>query len=318
MEKRKFGKTDMFVSVLGFGGAEIGFNKVDLREAKKLFNHLLETGINVIDTAPMYDGSEELIGKSISHRRNEYYLFTKVGNPANPTGLKADIRWNLEEAKQATANDWKTKTLEQSIDRSLKRLRTDYVDVIHLHCCSEYLLKQGEVIEVLQKAKKNGKTRYIGYSGDDTDALYAIQLGIFDSLLISINIADQQAIEMIIPKAIKNGTGIIAKRPIANRAWYYKEKPENIYFGYYLSYWERLKKLNYDFLQSDIKSSISIALRFTLSISGVNTAIVGTTKHSRFGENADMLKYGLLDNNQIEAIRNRWQEVAQSDWVGQI
>jgi aryl-alcohol dehydrogenase-like predicted oxidoreductase len=318
MEKRKFGHTDMHVSILGFGGAEIGFGNMDAAEVERLLDGAFAAGLNVIDTAPLYADSEELIGKSVSHRRDEYYLFTKVGNPANPTGREADFRWYLTEAKTATPNDWKPAMLEQSIHRSLQRLRTDYVDVIHLHCCSEEILRKGEVIETLQKAKQAGKTRYIGYSGDGEDALCAAQLGVIDSLMTSINIADQQAIEMIIPKAIENNMGIIAKRPIANRAWFYRERPENLYFGYYVEYWERLRKLNYDFLQAETKSSIGMALRFTLSIPGVHTAIVGTTKPSRYAENAELLSAGMLDNKQVKAIMNRYREVAQPDWVGQI
>ena len=71
------------------------------------------------------------------------------------------------------------------------------MDVVHLHSCSEEVLRRGDVIEVLQRAKEAGKTRFIGYSGDTTDALYAIRTGVFDSLETSLNIADQEAIELL-------------------------------------------------------------------------------------------------------------------------
>lgn len=186
MEKRLYGKTGMQVSVLGFGGAEIGFSSASTEDVDKLLGSALDAGLNVIDTAECYNVSEELIGKTVSHRRDDYYLFTKCGH-----------------ASGFDLPDWDPKMLELSIDRSLKRLNTDYIDVIHLHSCSEELLRRGEVIEVLQRAKEQGKTRFIGYSGDHKAAQYAVQSGLFDSLETSINIADQEAIELTIPEPLK-------------------------------------------------------------------------------------------------------------------
>ena len=76
MEKRKLGNTDMDVSVLGFGGSEIGYQRVSPNSVKKLLNEVLDGGLNVIDTAECYDISEELIGGAVAKRRKEYYLFT--------------------------------------------------------------------------------------------------------------------------------------------------------------------------------------------------------------------------------------------------
>src|SRR5690242_20489506 len=80
LERRRFGATDMDVTVLGFGGAEIGFQQVDQDVIDRLLNSALDAGLNVIDTAECYAGSEESIGKAVSHRRKEYFLFTKVGH----------------------------------------------------------------------------------------------------------------------------------------------------------------------------------------------------------------------------------------------
>jgi aryl-alcohol dehydrogenase-like predicted oxidoreductase len=76
--------------------------------------------------------------------------------------------------------------------------------------------------------------------------------------------------------------------------------------------------LNYDFLQhADLETTISIALRFTLSITGVHTAIVGTTKAERLQENVKLLAAGPLSEEEYQAIRHRWEEVAPRIWVGQ-
>ena len=84
MEKRQFGKTDMQVSVLGFGGAEIGFERASVEDVGRLLTSALDAGLNVIDTAECYLASEELIGEAVSGRRDEYYLFTKCGHPEKP------------------------------------------------------------------------------------------------------------------------------------------------------------------------------------------------------------------------------------------
>jgi aryl-alcohol dehydrogenase-like predicted oxidoreductase len=111
--------------------------------------------------------------------------------------------------------------------------------------------------------------------------------------------------------------GVIAKRPIANAAWKTGHKPIE---SYHHEYYERLRKLNYDFLRNvdDLENTISIALRFTLSVPGVHTAIVGTTKPDRLQQNAKLLEAGPLSKEEYEAIRQRWEEVAPRIWIGQI
>ncbi|SET30734.1 aldo/keto reductase [Paenibacillus sp. NFR01] len=294
MEKRKYGNTDMEVSVLGFGGAEIGGS--DQKTVDRLLGSAVDAGLNLIDTAECYGNSEELIGKTLGSRRKDYYLFTKCGHAA---GLDYP--------------DWDLVLLEKSIDRSLKRLQTDYVDMIHLHSCREEVLRDGGVIEVLQRAKEAGKTRYIGYSGDRKDALYAVQTGVFDSLEISVNIADQEAIDLTLGEAIKRNMGVTAKRPIANAAWMFETMDER---AYPFVYWNRLRDLQYGFF-SDPQQGVGTALRFTLSTPGVHTAIVGTKNPERWQQNAALLSQGALPTEQYEEIRSIWRGTAGVDWVGQ-
>jgi aryl-alcohol dehydrogenase-like predicted oxidoreductase len=176
-------------------------------------------------------------------------------------------------------------------------------------------LRKGDVIAALRRARDKGYTRYIGYSGDGSAARYAVECGAFDSLQISVSIADQEAIDGALPLAVQRRMGVIAKRPIANAAWRYAQKPDN---AYYLPYWERLRKLNYDFLRGDPAQAVATALRFTLSVPGVDTAIVGTTKPGRWRENAALLEAGPLPTETFEQIRARWRQVADASWVGQV
>lgn len=297
MERRIYGNTEMNVSVLGFGGAEIGFQGASPAQVDKLLGGALDAGLNLIDTAECYSNSEELIGQAVSHRRSDYYLFTKCGHAS---GLDTP--------------DWDPLTLERSIDRSLRLLKTDYIDVIHLHSCSEEMLRRGEVIEVLERARDKGKTRFIGYSGDHVAARYAVQTGRFDSLMISLNVADQEALDEIIPEATKLGMGVVLKRPVANVAWLHSEAPDPKAYEY--RYWQRLQKLEYDFLRFGSADGVGKALRFALSAPGVHTAIVGTTKPDRWLENARLLEAGPLSEAEYSAIRRRWKEAAEAGWIG--
>lgn len=299
MEKPRLGNTDMNVSVLGFGGSEIGYERASLSSVSQLLNGALDAGLNVIDTAECYVTSEELIGKAVGARRADYYLFTKCGHERG---------WSYP--------DWRPVSLWKSIERSLKRLKTDHVDLLQLHSCAEAELRKGDVLEFLKRARERGHTRYIGYSGDGQAALYAVSCGEFDTLQTSINIADQEAVDLTLPRARQRNMGVIAKRPLANVAWENGDRPPRDGYGY--PYWQRLQKLKYDFLRGDLHQSVATALRFVLTVPGVHTAIVGTTKPGRFSHNAAALEAGPLPGELFESIRSRWCAVASSDWVGQI
>jgi aryl-alcohol dehydrogenase-like predicted oxidoreductase len=299
MEKCRLGKTEMEVSVLGFGGSEIGYERASRETVTQLLNSALDAGLNLIDTAECYYNSEELIGEAVRNRRKEFYLFTKCGHPH---GMESGANWS------------KVSILETA-QRSLQRLKTDRLDLLQLHSCSEAELRKGEVIDALQTARDKGYTRYIGYSGDSRAAHFAVECGAFDTLQTSINIADQEAIELTVPLAREKQMGLIAKRPIANAAWKTGHRPID---SYHHEYFERLRKLNYDFVRGDMNRSISIALRFTLSVPGVHTAIVGTKKPERWRENARLLEAGPLSENEFHAIRERWEECAPRTWIGQV
>ncbi len=288
----------MEVSLLGFGGSEIGYQGIAAAVVKKMLNSALDGGLNVIDTAECYVNSEDLIGQAVAPRRKEYYLFTKCGH------------FNGWERP-----DWRPSSLLKSIERSLKRLRTGYIDLIQLHSCGEDELRRGDVIEALKRARERGYTRYIGYSGDSRTALYAIQCGEFDTLQTSVSIADQEALELTLPPARERNIGVIAKRPIANAAWKSGDRRPADFYAH--PYWERLRKLNYDFLKGDLNEAIATALRFTLTVPGVHTAIVGTTRPERIQQNAAILEAGPFPKDLFETIRSRWREVAESTWIGE-
>src|SRR5206468_11194744 len=105
-----------------------------------LLGSALDAGLNVIDTAECYEDGEELIGKAVGSRRREFYLLTKCGHSRG---------WGR--------GDWRLKSLLASIERSLKRLATDHVDLIQLHSCSLAELEKGDAIEALERARAAGR-----------------------------------------------------------------------------------------------------------------------------------------------------------------
>lgn len=291
MEYRRLGATDMEVSVLGLGAAPLGYGDVTPPEAERIVHGGLDAGLNAIDTAASYGDSEEKLGRALEGVRDRVFLFTKTGP------------------------DWNPDIVQRNIERSLRRLRTDHVDLLQIWSAPEDVVRKGQVTELLLKAKEKGQTRFIGYSGDGEAALAAVESDAFDVLQISINLADQEGIEKVLPAARERDMGVIAKRPLANVAWLDKRA----YFpGYERVYRTRLRTLDYEILKGSREHTISVALRFPLAVPGVHTAIAGTTKPGRYEENARLLEeYGPLDDEAYRAIRDRWQSLAPASWTGQ-
>ena len=118
IERRRLGKTDIVAGVLGFGGSEIGYQRVSGRTVERLLGSALDAGLDLIDTAECYEDSEALIGRALGARRREVSLLTKCGHAGG---------W--------ARPDWRPAALLASIERSLRRLATDHVDLIQLHSC---------------------------------------------------------------------------------------------------------------------------------------------------------------------------------------
>ena len=292
MEKRNFGKSGLSVSVLGFGAGHIGSKKITENEVSILLNSVLDLGINLIDTARGYGLSEERIGKYISHRRNEFILSTKVGYRI--PGFK----------------DWTYDCIIVGIDEALRIMKTDYIDIVHLHSCTLDTLKNSEVIDALNKTVEDGKVRVAAYSGENEELKFAVDSGFFGSIQTSLNITDQRNIDTILPLAKDKGIGVIAKRPLANTPWIYDEKP----FGEYCEeYWVRWKEMNLD-LGMDWNES---AIRFAAYTFGVDTIIAGTSNIDHLKSNLEVLNKGPLPDEIYNEIRNAFRK-NDTGWIGQI
>ena len=302
VEYRRLGKTDLAVSVVGFGGLSIGLASTEQARVDLLLNQALDNGLNFIDTAECYghpekSHSEILIGNAVATRRDEFILSSKAGHENGVFGGESD---------------WSMASLSRSIDRSLERLKTDYIDIMHLHGCSVEELQKGEVIEALKKAQEQGKIRFLAYSGGGDRVRYAIESGEFDVVQLDLNVFEQQNLDDAIPMATERDLGVIIKRPIGNAVWRYDERPD---WFYYQEYWDLLEPLDYAFFKGDAledpgpNGAGGMALRFTTSSPGVHTTIVGTTSPGRWTQNNGNVAAGRLSEEEYEAIRARWRAV---------
>jgi len=309
MELRDFGKTGLKVSALGFGGAPVGYLETDRRQVAEILNTLLDRGVNLIDTAASYRGSEEAIGEAVGHRRDDYVLVSKCGQAFD----------DIEGAA------WSPLAIEQTVERALRRLKTDHIDVMLLHSCELEILKKGEALGALVKAREAGKVRYVGYSGDNEAAVHAAGLDEVAVIETSISLCDQANIDTVLPLARRNNIGIMAKRPIANAAWKDAAEQRGIYVNYAKTYSERLAKMAIAPADLGFPGEVGaawseIALRFTLSQPGVTTAIVGTTNTANVERNVDALSKGKLAENVVAALRQAFRQaeaVAGEPWLAQ-
>lgn len=284
---RKLGNTDLEVSVLGFGAGQIGDYNIPDSQVEKLLNEALDLGINLIDTARGYYASEERIGKFISHRRDEFFLSTKIGY-----GIEG-------------YHDWTYDIILAGIDEALHKLKTDHLDLVHLHSCSLEILKTGEVIDALIKAKEQGKIRFAAYSGENEALEYAIFSDKFDSIMTSVNICDQYSLNNLIPLAKRKNLGVIAKRPIANAPWRFIERPVG---NYAEEYWLRWKEMN---LTTEFNAH-EIFLRFSAFADGVDAIVLGTTDIEHIKSNIDILSKGPLPAELIDSIKSSYKK----SWCG--
>jgi predicted aldo/keto reductase-like oxidoreductase len=191
MKRIRLGKSELSVSQVGFGGIPI--QRVSFAEAEKCIHTALDLGINYIDTALVYSDSEEKIGRALKGKRDKVVLATKV--PPRSREFVAE-----------------------SLEGSLKKLKTDYIDLYQLHNVEnkELLETSKDVIDILQKAREQGKIRHIGVTIHGVDwANEVIRTGLFETVMIAMNFIVNEAEQNVLPTAREFDVGVIAMKPLA-------------------------------------------------------------------------------------------------------
>ncbi|MCK9408058.1 MAG: aldo/keto reductase [Bacteroidetes bacterium] len=292
MEMRQYGNFGIMLPALGFGAGLIGDAGMDENYVGYFVNQIVDRGVTFIDTARGYGLSEERVGRHLSWRRKDYILSTKVG-------------YNIPEFQ-----DWTYDCVIAGVRQAMQTMRTEYIDIVHLHSCPKEILEQGAVIDALQKMVQDGAIRVAAYSGENDALEFAFQSGRFGGLMSSINMFDQRSIDAVVVPAAKQGTGYIAKRPIGNAPWKHASQPIG---NYCEEYWKRMKTMQFDFGDE----WLDVALRFAAFTPGVACSIVGTTNLDHLQKNIDLVNKGPLPTAVVQKIRTAFRNYDQQ-WNGQI
>ena len=279
LPRRTFGNTAIEVSALGFGAGHIGDPSLAEREVEALCGAALDSGVNLFDTARSYGLSEERLGRAVAGRRGEVVLSTKIGYGI--PGLA----------------DWTGECIRAGVDAALGRLRTDVLDIVHLHSCPREVLERGDVVGALGAAVRAGKARVAAYSGENEPLEWAVASGRFGSVQASVNVCDQASLGTTVAAAAARGLGVIAKRPLANAPWRFEHEPAA---GDVAEYWRRFRALSLDVGELSWEE---LALRFAAFAPGVHTCIVGTRDVAHLRRAAAIVAKGPLPPDVVTRLR---------------
>jgi aryl-alcohol dehydrogenase-like predicted oxidoreductase len=205
VQYRELGRTGWKVSEISFGTWAIGgtWGEVDDKESIAALHRALDLGVNFFDTADVYgDGrSERLLAQLRKERHEEFYIATKAGRRLEPH----------------TASGYNRQNLMAFVERSLKNLETEALDLLQLHCPPTDVYYMPEVFGVLDDMVKAGKLRYYGVSVEKVEeALKAIEFPQVQSVQIIFNIFRQRPAELFFPEAQRRNVGILARVPLAS------------------------------------------------------------------------------------------------------
>jgi aryl-alcohol dehydrogenase-like predicted oxidoreductase len=297
---RRLGRTDLNVSAFGLGCARIGgIFKQDPADFVHLLSAALDGGINFFDTSDIYSQgeSEKLLGRAFRQHRHRVILASKAGyvlpsqrrlvarlkpfvRPA--IRLLGLSRHKLPGAVRGTlAQDFSPAHLRRSVEGSLRRLGTDYLDLFQLHSPPVDIVEPGEWLQVLDALKEQGKIRYYGVSCDSVDAARAAlgHAGV-SSLQLSISLLERGAVQLL-PRAREQGVGVIARECLAN-GLLVKDVPAGDVRSYCESDAEAAAKVllieKYRQTAAGAGRTISqLALEFVRGLEGVSVTLVGVS-----------------------------------------
>lgn len=299
MNLRAFGNTDLKVSEFGLGCARIGgIFQGDANSFLRLFSAAADSGINFFDTADMYSQgeSEVLLGKAFRKQRSRIIIATKAGY-CLPTRRRfaARIKPLLRPliralkirrdrlpsgARGALSQDFSPAYLRQAVEGSLRRLRTDYIDLLQLHSVPLNVVMSGEWEPVLDDLKRSGKIRHYGLSVDALDAgLAGLQYTGVASEQCLLNLLEQGSARELIPRAQAQGVAIIAREILANGLLVKAEGEVDVQ-GYCSSPEEVPKRVAQlaEYRAQAAQQGISLAalaLRYASRLDGVSVALIG-------------------------------------------
>ncbi len=287
------------MTILGYGAMELrGAPRARVitdEEAGRLLSAVLDAGVNLIDTSIDYGRSEELIGKYLSHRRDEYFLASKCGCPLEPT----------PGTSPPYPHDYSAANVRAGVEQSLRRLRTDRLDLVQVHMSpSRAQMEAGRTVEMLRDLRDEGKIRFIGMSGTLPELPSQIAMGVFEVFQIPYS-AVQREHEDLITAAAKTGAGTLIRGGTArgaladDKGWQYG--PLGLPQGRGQRRWE---SSGVEDLLGDM-TPMEFVLRFTLSHPALSSTIVGTASREHLASNLAAAEKGPLPADLYEEAKRR-------------
>lgn len=297
---RALGRTGLRVTVLGYGAMELRGaprgREIKAEQAETVLHAVLDLGINYIDTSIDYGQSEEIIGRTISHRRTEYYLATKCGCVVGPIAAPTDQKAPYIFTRAGTPHIFTREHIITGVNQSLARMKTDYIDVLQFHAGpSKKILEDNGAIETLLDLKREGKIRFIGMSSTSPELEEHIAMGVFDVFQIPYS-ALQREHEETIARAARAGAGIVIRGAVA-RGVPSEGKQEG-------AAWDLWRRARLDELL-DGMTRMEFMLRFAMTHADLHTAIVGTINLDHLRENLRALQKGPLPADLYAEVKRR-------------
>jgi aryl-alcohol dehydrogenase-like predicted oxidoreductase len=307
---RSLGRTGCDVSILGYGAMELrgpdamGGPEISDEDAGRLLHELLDAGVNLIDTSIDYGRSEELIGRHLSARRDEFFVASKCGCP-----LAIEPGWAPPDV--AAAHDYRPDRIRAGVEQSLHRLQTDHLDLVQVHMSpARAQIEADGAIGELEILRDEGKVRFIGMSGVLPNLPDHIAMGVFDVFQIPYS-AVQDEHEPYIAQAAEAGAGVLvrggAARGTASEDKHWSVEPLSLTGGRAPArdVWDSAQL---DEILPDRMSRHEFLLRFTLSHPGLSSAIVGTSNVAHMRANAEIAARGPLPTELYGEARRRLAE----------
>lgn len=311
MNYRKLGATDLKVSEIGFGAWGIGgavrgavaYGPTVDSKSRAALRKAFELGINFFDTADFYGfgHSEQLIGSEFKKLRGNIIIASKVGY----VGF----------GKQ----DFSPVHIKSAVDKSLRRLKTDYIDLYQLHDPSlELLSRDPEILETMNRLKKAGKIRYAGISvRSPEDGLEAAKKFKVSSIQVNFNLTDQRILTNgLLSVCKKKGIGIVGRTPLCfgfltnrenKKAKYGPQDHRALWSGEQREKWAGAYAKFSKTLKTPGQTPAQMALRFCLSYPEISTVIPGMLLPSQVEENAAAGSFASFKKSKLDQVRKIYE-----------
>ncbi len=313
MKYRKLGNTGIEISEIGFGTWGIGglskgptsYGKTDDNESKKALEKAFELGINFYDTSNIYgDGhSEELIGEVFRSKRDKIIIASKVGF-----------------LEHNGPQDFSSSNIGKSLEGSLKRLKTNYLDLYQLHSPGIKDIEEHQVIETMKSLKETGKIRAIGISiKSPGDGLTIPEEYNLNSIQVNFNLVDQRASKNNLLKICSSkGIGVICRTPLcfgflsgnySKDSKFGNKDHRSTWPTEQIERWTNAYKLFTRAVSKEEKqTNAQLALRFCLSYPEVSSVIPGMLSEVEVKENIKASELGAFNDAVLEKLEEIYNE----------